>query len=576
MNQFAVQIPTLSDVGATIRGYQSLPPKKREAMMSALRSLESWSGRRLKDIPANVPELGAVFEVIQPAALNIAPKTLANVKSLCLKALATSELAPGFVHKVSSRRPKDPAWAAIYNALTTFAQRNGLSRLINWCNRNGEPPEAVGDAIIERVMAEMAASSLRPNQYQVRRTMTRYWNEVVDIFPDLSLQKVTVPPSRLRRTRVPLTALPQSFLDDWNSYAKWAHGEDVFADDARPVALKQSSLDVMLRRIHLAANALVEAGTDRNSICKLSDLVSVDAFRSILRHRYEVTGGKSSYDNLGMAMNLLQIANEWVKVDPETLAELKRLKDKVPKVQFQMSRKNKLLITQFDQSTLKERLLSAPDRIWTDVQASTKKRRLRLAEAQAALAINILMYLPVRLGNLCALAFDEHLIVRESGTSTLTLSAEETKTGAGVDYEIPRMLAARLIEFREVIAHSVMGVRPKYLFCNVDGSLKDLATTRFLIQRYVKQYVGIHMNPHVFRHLAAKFILDNNPGAHVVVQHLLGHKSLATTATFYAGVDTVRAGRHHQALLEQAIASRKFSTGPARLDAQRREGGNHD
>ena len=44
--------------------------------------------------------------------------------------------------------------------------------------------------IIEGVMAEMAASSLRPNQYQVRRTMTKYWNEVVDIFAALSCRRL--------------------------------------------------------------------------------------------------------------------------------------------------------------------------------------------------------------------------------------------------------------------------------------------------------------------------------------------------------------------------------------------------
>ncbi len=121
-----------------------------------------------------------------------------------------------------------------------------------------------------------------------------------------------------------------------------------------------------------------------------------------------------------------------------------------------------------------------------------------------------------------------------------------------------------------MIVPAVTGLRPKHLFCNVDGSIKGLANTRYLIQRYLKQYVGIHMNPHAFRHLAAKFILDNNPGAHVVVQHLLGHKKLATTATFYAGVDTVRAGRHHQALLEEAIAERKVAR-PAGKAGQHRK-----
>jgi hypothetical protein len=556
MNQFTVLIPTLSDVGTTIRNYRSLTPEKHEPMISALRSLESWSGKKLEGIQATAPQLAAVFDDIQPAALRIAPKTLANAKSLCLKALTISELAPGLVRTVARGRPKDAAWASIYNGLTTLAQRNGLSRLVNWCNRNSVKPEAVDDAVIDRVMAEMAASSLRPNQYQVRRTMTKYWNDVVDIFPHAGLQKVAVPPSRLRRTRIPLCEFPRSFLDDWNSYAKWAHGEDVFADDARPVRLKQSSLDVMLRRIHLAANALVETGVEPGSICKLADLVTVDAFRSILRRRHDVAGGKPNYDNFGMVMNLLQIASEWAKVDSSTLAELKRLKRRMPNVGVQMSRKNKLLITQFDQGVLKERFLLAPDRMWTDVKASTKNGRLRLAEAQAALAINILMYLPVRLGNLCSLVFDEHLIIREGGSSTLTLSAEETKTGAAVEYEIPFALVTRLIEYREMIAPAVMGIRPKHLFCNVDGSIKGLPNTRYLIERYLKQYVGIHMNPHAFRHLAAKFILDKNPGAHVVVQHLLGHKKLATTATFYAGVDTVRAGRHHQALLEQAVAER--------------------
>jgi hypothetical protein len=391
MNQFTVQIPTLSHVEACVRSHRSVAPEKRDAMIYALRSLEGWSGQKLGDIPATVPQLAAAFESVQPAALSIAPKTLANVKSLCLKALATSELAPGLVRNVSSRRPKDPAWAAIYNSLTTFAQRNGLSRLVSWCGRNGVAPEAVDDALIDRVMAEMAASSLRPNQYQVRRTMTKFWNEMVDVFPGAGLQKVTVPPSRLRRTRIPLCEFPRSFLDDWNSFAKWAHGEDVFADDARPVALKQSTLDVMLRRIHLAVNALAETGVEPSSIGKLADLVTVDAFRNILRRRHEVAGGKANYDNFGMAMNLLQIATEWVKVDPDTLAELKRLKGRMPKVELQMSRKNRLLITQFDQGALRERLLSVPDRMWKDVRSSTKTRRLRLAEAQAALGINTLM-----------------------------------------------------------------------------------------------------------------------------------------------------------------------------------------
>ncbi len=569
MNQYTVEIPTLSDVAATIKGYHSLSPEKREAMLSALRSLESWSGRPLNDIRANVPELSDVFADVQPAALGIAPKTMSNVKSLCLKALETSRLVPGLVRRTTRGQPKDRAWTKIYSALATDAQRNSLSRLVNWCSRNRVTPEAVDDGVVERIMSEMAASSLRPNQYQVRRTMTKFWNEAVDIFPTLQLQKVSVPPSRLRRTRVPISAFPQSFLDDWNNYAKWAHGEDVFADDARPQPLKQTTLDTMFRRIHLAISSLVETGLDPSEIRSLADLVTIDRFRRLARYRCEVTGYRPNYDNTFLFLSLLQIAREWVKVDPEILAKLKELNRKLPRVELQMTRKNKLLVTRFDHDGLKERLITAPDRIWADFKAGTDKGRLRLAKAQAALAIDILTYTPLRLRNLTALTFDQHLIVRDQGPSILVLSEEETKTGKRLEYDIRPALVERLVEYREVIAPSVIGQRPKYLFCDIAGEPKHFTTVRYLVQRYFKQYVGIHMNPHAFRHLAAKFILDDDPGAHVVVQHLLAHKKLETTVNFYADDDGKRAALHHQTLLEQFLADRKA----AKVKAPARGGG---
>lgn len=254
-----------------------------------------------------------------------------------------------------------------------------------------------------------------------------------------------------------------------------------------------------------------------------------------------------------MAWLLVRLAREWVRVDEDVLAELKRLAKKVPAPNFEMTRKNKLLVMRFDDPDLKKRFLTAPERMWQDVRKSERRNRWRLAEAQAALGIEILMFVPVRLKNLTALAFDQHLFLREGGTSTLMLASDETKTGENLEFDLPSELAARLIEYYNVIAPSVIGHKPQHLFANDDGSVKGFATVRYLVERYFEQYVGLHMNPHAFRHLAAKFILDASPGGHVVVQHLLGHKKLETTAKFYAGLDTRRAGRHHSALLNKAL-----------------------
>jgi integrase len=60
---------------------------------------------------------------------------------------------------------------------------------------------------------------------------------------------------------------------------------------------------------------------------------------------------------------------------------------------------------------------------------------------------------------------------------------------------------------------------------------------------------GIRLDCHVFRHIAAKIVLDQDPSAISLVSQILGHKSIKTTMAYYAKINDVVSQRlYHDAL----------------------------
>jgi integrase len=301
---------------------------------------------------------------------------------------------------------------------------------------------------------------------------------------------------------------------------------------------------------------LVEAGREPASIVSLADLVSAENAKSILRRRLAGAGGQENTFNHSLGKALVQIAYEWVRPDPSMLADLKRTVRKLPVPLAGLTSKNKRFLRQFDEPAALRRLFTMPYRLWAEVKGDKDPNSRTLAKAQAALAIAILSYMPLRLENLTKLKFDTHLFLQEGrqATSTLELAAGEVKNRTELAFDIPPHLAKMLIEYRDRIAPRIIGHRPAQLFVNVRGALKGKKNVAWLIGTYSKARAGIVLTPHQFRHLSAKNILDAQPGAFETVKQLLGHKSSKTTEGAYAGIDSRRAARHHAQLVEQALA----------------------
>jgi integrase len=542
-------VPTLAGVLDALEVSPGLSPVRIRDLRSAISRLCALIGEEPGRVALDLGQLRTRLNAINPIAAGISPKSLANIRSDLIAAITASGLKP--IRRV--RQSFTEPWQALRAKLTEERQRIGLSRLAHYGSAEGLEPGDVNDDVIADFMASIREGSLHRKPNELHRRTTVIWNEVAHARPDLRLCPITVPSFRPPPRRIDWVLLPECFRKDMEDCLAWCANTDPFAVDARSRPLAPATIKLRRDQLHAAVTALIESGVEPTAIQTLADLVLVANFKSIAQHRLKMIQGQDNSFNRGVATTLVQIAREWVKTDNATLSELKRLASKLPVPRADLAPKNKRFLRQFDDPLVLQRLRALPAKLWSQVRRDDLPNFRTLATAQAALALEILTYLPMRLQNLIRLTFDVHLFLHEGAgaVSTLDISAGEVKNKRPIEFDIPPHIARMLIEYRDQIAPKIIGHKPARLFVNPDGTPKTSQTLAWLIRRICRKHAGIEVSPHKFRHLAAKILLDDSPGAFELVRQLLGHENLKTTANFYAGIDTRRAARHHHRLLQR-------------------------
>jgi site-specific recombinase XerC len=545
---------SLADLLTCLQHETSLSATRLRDLKSAVQRVAGLLGEEARAISLDLPAISAKLAAVNPIANGLTSKTFSNIRSGFLTAVKVSGLRP--VQR-SIKIELNPAWTKLMTQLSERRAHLGLSRLARHASAHGIDPDQINDAAIEGFIAAVREGSLHRKPNDLHRRVTLIWNEVAK---RSGFQPITVASFRAPAKRIDWKQLTSSFQENAERHLIWCSGTDVFAADARSRALAPRTLKLRRDQIHAAVTALVESGVKPSIIRSLADLVSPDNFKRILRQRLKAAGGRENSFNRDLAEALVQIGREWVKIEPSALTELRRLTGKVPMPKPGLTLKNKAALRQFDDPAVLQRLVDLPKRLWAEVRREAKPNFRTLAKAQAALGVAMLNFMPVRPENLAELTFGVHLFLREEAgaTSSLELSADEVKNKeTEVAFDIPSPIVKMLIEYRDRIAPKVIGHRPERVFVNADGSPKSQTTVAWLIKTYLARRAGIVLTPHQFRHLGAKNILDAEPGNFEAARQLLTHKNLKTTANFYAGIDSRRAGRHHQHLIERALEAQK-------------------
>ena len=92
-----------------------------------------------------------------------------------------------------------------------------------------------------------------------------------------------------------------------------------------------------------------------------------------------------------------------------TIATLKALRSKLGTLPSGLTEKNKALLRKFEDPRLLAGLVQLPDRLWRAARRGLATSPRAFIDLQTALAIDLLIHVPLRMQNLSSLTFDEHL-----------------------------------------------------------------------------------------------------------------------------------------------------------------------
>ncbi len=549
---------SLAELHTALSADRSLPAARQRDMLSALSSLGRALGRPLEAIQANPAQLREALADLTPAMVGMKPGRWRNVQSLLSVALAHV----GVVAVQGRLRGKpSPAWQTTLSLLGTGVGRHyHLWRFARYCTEVGIQPASVDDAVIARYQGDLTERSLVSHPKRAAREVARAWNEALAAHPAWPQQTLTIPDNR------------NVYAPDWSAYpaalveqseAWFARLADRRLFNGRPgKALKSSSVESHRRHLRAYLGALAQSGVKPEELTDLAAAVHPDRAAVAMNYFWEKAGEHSTVYTYKLIQLVLAIARHAVKLPKEQIVELERMVPDLKPVGGRMTERNVGRLRQLDDPHKLQTLLRLPATLLASAKRLGPPTVRTAQEVQTAAMVELLLHVPMRLGNLNGLRLGVNVLRDRRGIVRVTVPGEAVKNGTPIDVPLPASASRLLITYIDTYRSLLAPPQSDRLFPGrTAGRPKTGEATRSQIRKALAKHVGIDFRPHGFRHLAAYLILKEDPTAHGLVQRLLGHTSLHATMTFYSGLETGAAHEHLDALIARQRAAAEPSVG---------------
>jgi integrase len=537
-------LPTFADLIARVEVEEKLPLRTRQNWCWALRAVARAVGKDPAAVPAHPEFLRKLLDRAAPASLGMSRAAWNNARSLMGKVLEWAGLAsvPGHYQARFS-----PAWEELWAKLPPgTAISHQLSRLFHYASAQDIEPGDMNDEVLASFHEALVTESIVPDPYEIRRGAAKSWNNAAERIPGWPQTCLSVP-SRKRSFSMPWADFPPTLEAAVEAYLRRAAGLDL-SDDTFSRAQRPATIETRRKQLRLLATAEVLGGVAADSLVDLPAILLPEVAVRGLQYLLERNHGASSVQISNVADFLPTLARR-LDLPDEVITKLLRIKKKLRITQHGMTARNREALRAFDVQAAVDALITFPQRILHDVQASTRAGYREAKMIQTALAVELLLNAPVRVQNFASIELERHLIEVGTGAGRavhLRFPAAEVKNRNDLEFPLMpasvELLDTYLAKWRPLLT---IGSSPFLFPGKTPDRSKGNGALSSQVKAVVYAYTRLDMPAHRFRHASGKIFLDRNPGQYEVVRQLLGHKDSKTTIAFYAGAESASAARHY-------------------------------
>jgi integrase len=302
----------------------------------------------------------------------------------------------------------------------------------------------------------------------------------------------------------------------------------------------------MERKLKAAVRMAVRTDIRLEELSSLAAMLHPDRSEAIIDAYWQADGEQPGTYTIELATLFLDLARSETKLDNEALTRLEDMRALLEEHRRSgMTDKNMALVRQVLATDAWTKVVALPRRILAEANAFRRTQPIKSAvSAQLAVAITLLTVAPVRVRNLTTIRIG-HNLIRPNGPAGpfhLIFAANEVKNEEPLEFPLSAQVTAMIETFVHDHRPELMrGHNHDYLFPGETGGHKDIKTLGGQVTKRIEREIGLAVTPHQFRHAAAALILRADPGNYELVRRVLGHKSLATTTSFYIGLESLSA-----------------------------------